>query len=298
MKNLTAGKRCAAVRSLRPLCLMLTILGLAESGGEAATLVVPLDFAAVDGNDLYADTPPPTSGCRVQEVYTAAYFTNMMSRPGVLVQMACRPDRLVTTPRTVVLRAYELRLSTTQRGPGSLSSRFDDNLGADTTLVFSGDLTWSTQGAGPSLGPRPSDYVIPFQYPFVYDPSQGNLLVEWRVGDSPEGRPAFDAHLFADGKIRLRYGASATASTSTFSNAGLAIRELTVEPLELAIWPDADAVNLVVTGPPGWSGRVQHSSDLETWTDWFDLTFEAAPYQTNDLSAATPPQQFYRVTMP
>ena len=57
-------------------------------------------------------------------------------------------------------------------------------------------------------------------------------------------------------------------------------------------------MNLVVAGPPGWNGRVQRSSDLETWTDWFGLTFETTPYQTNDLSAALPPPQFYRLVMP
>jgi hypothetical protein len=277
---------------------VLALLCLAGSGVGAATLVVPPNFDAADGSDMYADTPPPSSGCRFQEVYTAAYFTNTMSQPALLVRMACRPDRTVTTPREVVLLNYELRFSTTQRGPGSLSSRFDDNLGADTTLVFSGDLTWSTLGAGPAQGPRAFDYVVPFQHPFMYDPSKGNLLVDWRVGNSPQGRPAFDAHLFSDGKTRLCYGASANASTAIFSNAGLAIRQLTVEPLALTIQRGSESVNLTVTGPAGWSGRVQRSPDLTTWTDWFGLTFEAAPYQTNDLSAAAEPQQFYRLAMP
>ncbi len=277
---------------------MLALVCLAGLGAAAGTLIVPPEFGTADGNDMYADVPPPSSGCRVQEVYTAAYFTNTISQRGLLVRMACRPDRLVNVPRTVALRAYELRLSTTQREPGSLSSRFDDNLGTDTTLVFSGNVSWSTQGAGPAQGPRAFDYGIPFQHPFVYDPRKGNLLVEWRVGDSPEGRPAFDAHLFPDGKTRLRYGASANATTSVFANAGLAIREFTIEPLDLAIGRDAETVNLQITGPAAWSGRVQRSPDLETWTDWFSLTFEAAPFETNDVSAATAPRHFYRVVMP
>lgn len=280
------------------LSMLFIIAGLAEFSAEAATLVVPPDFVAADGNSVYADTPPPSSGCRFQEIYTSDYFTNLISQRGLVVQMACRPDHVVTASRTVVLRAYELRLSTTQRGPGSLSSRFEDNLGADTTLVFSGDLTWFTQGTGPAQGPRPFDYVIPFQQPFLYDPSKGNLLVEWRAGDSPEGRPAFDAHLVPDGKIRLRYGASTTASMAVYSNAGLAVRELIVEPLQLAIRLEANAVKLAVIGPPGWRGLVQRSSDLESWTDWFGLTFERTPYQTNDLATFTRPPQFYRVTMP
>ncbi len=298
MKNLTGRNQCIGSMTLNSLCLALILLCLCAPGAETATLVVPPDFAAVDGNDMYADTPPPSTGCRFQEVYIAAYFTNLMPRPAVLVRMACRPDRTVTAPRQVELRSFELRLSTTQRGPGSLSSKFSDNLGPDTTLVFSGDVTWFTQGAGPTQGPRAFDYGIPFQQPFVYDPAQGNLLVEWRVANSPAGRPAFDAHLFPDGKTRLGYGASSSASTAVFSNAGVAIRELTVEPLELLIQRQTDAVHLNILGPPGWSGRVQRSSDFERWLDWFGLTFEAAPFETNDVPSSTGHRQFYRLALP
>lgn len=291
------GKRNARSGALSlGLCLVLLFPG--PTGVDAATLVVPPEVAAVEANGLYADTPPPTTGCRFQEVYPSDYFTSLMSQPGILVRMACRPDRSVTVPRDVVLRNFELRLSTTQRGPGGLSSRFEDNLGTDTTLVFSGDLAWSTQGTGPAQGPRAFDYVIPFQHPFAYDPSEGHLLVDWRVGDSPAGRPAFDAHLFADGKTRLRYGASANASTAVFANAGVAVREWTIEPLHLGIGRGPDSVLLWLEGPPGWSGRVQRSMDFETWTDWFGLTFGTGPYQINDPSSVSVPYQFYRLVIP
>jgi len=276
--------------------LTLTILGLAGSVVEAATLVLPPDCEGADANSMYANTAPPAAGGRCQELYAASYFAGVNA--GVIIRMACRPDRLVTASRTVELRGYELRLSTTKRGPGGLSSRFDDNLGPDTTLVFTGDVVWTTDGDDAADGPREFDYVVPFQRLFLYDPSKGNLLVEWRVASSPAGHPAFDAQLHGDARVRLLWGNSSADVVADFSNAGMAVRQFTLEPLALAIRPEADAVSLVVTGPPGWSGIVQRSSDLETWTDWFGLTFAATPYQTNDLSAATPPRQFYRVTMP
>jgi hypothetical protein len=284
---------CCAVLST----IVTTVL-LTPQTTPAADLTVPPEFEFVDANSVYAEDPPPASGARFQEVYAASYFTNMLTGPGVLVRMANRPDRLVKVPRTVTLIGYELWLSTTQRGPGNLSSRFDDNLGLDNTLVFSGDLTWSTQGEGPAQGPRAFDYVITFQHPFVYDPGKGNLLVEWRVANSPEGRPAIDAQLYSDGKIRLLFGGSTAASVASFSNAGLAVRRMTIEPFHLTIQNEPDSFKLSIIGPPGWSGRVQRSSDLGTWTDWFPLTFEELPFQTNDLSPASAQQQFYRLVMP
>ncbi len=296
MKNLTTIERSARIPTPGCPWLALTFLYLAGLRLEAATLVLPPDCAGVDGNSMYANTAPPATGGRCQELYTASCFAGV--KAGVVVRMACRPDRTVTAPRTVVLRGYELRLSTTQRAPGGLSSRFDDNLGPDATLVFSGDITWNTDGSGAAAGPRGFDYVVNFQHPFVYDPTKGNLLLEWRVADSPQGQPAFDAQLHSDARIRLLWGNSSTAAVANFSNEGVAVRQLTVEPLKLAIRLETNAVDLVVTGPPGWNGLVQRSSDLETWADWFGLTFETTPCQTNDLSAVAPQGQFYRLLMP
>jgi hypothetical protein len=219
----------------------------------------------------------------------------------VLVRMALRPDCSVTTARTVVMRNCEIRLCTTRRGPGAasaLSTRFDDNLGPDTTLVFSGDVSWTTQGDGPPGGPRAFDYIFPFQHPFQYDPAKGNLLVEWRVGDCGATAPGYDAISYADGQTRFLFAPSPSASVANYSSAQVLVAQFTVEPLQLLIRPDSAGVNLVVTGPPGWSGRVQRSSDLTTWADWFGLTFETTPYETNDLSAATGLQQYYRLAMP
>lgn len=298
MKNTTAGIQCAGPRTLQPLSLIVTLLWGTVPGAGAATLVVPPGHDAVDGSAMYANEPPPPAGGRCQELYEAADFAAMIPKAGVIVKLALRPDRIVNAPRTVTLQNYQLRLSTTQRKPGGLSARFDDNLGPDATLVYSGDITWTTDGSGPANGPRAFDYVVDFQQPFVYNPKKGNLLVEWRVGNSPAGRPAFDAAMHSDGRTRLLWGNAINASAMEFSNAGRAVRQLTVESLQLAAWGQADSMSLQVTGPAAWSGRVQRSTDLETWTDWFSLIFEAAPFETNDVSAATAPQQFYRVVMP
>jgi hypothetical protein len=191
---------------------------------EAEAIVVPPEFESVDGNAGYAEDPAPPTGVRFHEVHPASEFSQMASGPGVLVQMAFRPDKTVRAPRTTVFHDLELRLSTTDRGPGSLSSRFDDNFGADTTVVYSGDLRMSTQGSGPPDGPRAFNYVVEFQEPFVYDPSEGNLLIDWRAS-SAEGIPFFDAHDYGDGLNRLLFARSPSASTAVYETSGFSVLE-------------------------------------------------------------------------
>ena len=169
-KNSCPPKRGKAKSSL----LLLPLTCLAAFGLQAGTVVAPSSCDQSDGNDAVVSSPWPSF--RGQRLYSASSFANMA--PGVLVSMAFRPDRSVTAPRTVAMRNWEVRLSTTRRGTGAtspLSTRFDDNLGPDTTLVFSGDVSWTTQGDGPSSGPRAFDYIVPFQRPFLYNPANESL---------------------------------------------------------------------------------------------------------------------------
>ena len=152
--------------------------------------------------------------------------------PGMLTQLAYRPDKDVTAPRTLVWHDLELRLSTTDRGPGSMSSRFDNNFGADTTVVYSGDLTMSTQAAGPRSGPRPFDYVIEFQQPFLYDPSEGNLIIDFRVS-SIEGGPRIDGPRYYDGQDRTLLALSPSATDAIVMFDAHNVVEFTVGPATL-----------------------------------------------------------------
>ncbi len=297
MKNSIVIKSRSMFVKAKSSSLLLTCL--AAYGLQAGTVVAPPGCDLADGNDGVVSSPSPS--LRGQRLYSASFFTNMTPKAGVLVRMALRADRSVTTPRTVVMRNCEVRLCTTRRGPGAasaLSTRFDDNLGSDTTLVFSGDVSWTTQGDGPVGGPRAFDYIFPFQRPFLYDPAKGNLLIEWRIGDCGAAAPGYDAVSYADGQTRFLFASSPFASVANYFSAQVLVVQFNVEPLQLSIQPEAEGVKLVVAGPAGWNGHVQRSSNLETWKDWFGLTFETTPYRTNDVSSTTRPQQYYRLAMP
>ena len=64
--------------------------------------------------------------------------------------------------------------------PDGLSTTFDDNVGADAMVVWSGPITYGSANTGPVGGPRNFDIIMTFTTPFLYDPSMGNLLVEFR----------------------------------------------------------------------------------------------------------------------
>jgi len=80
-------------------------------------------------------------------------------------------------------------LSITDAEPGNLSNTFDDNTGPDPVTIFFGDIT-----VGPSEGcnTNPCPFVgepLPFQIPFQYNPSLGNLLLEIIVPPCVGGTP-------------------------------------------------------------------------------------------------------------
>jgi hypothetical protein len=187
---------------IKPVCRVLaaSVVLLAVCRVEAETLVVPSGLENVEGDGYFAGQSFAAPGVRFQEVFSASEFALMESSPGAIVQMAFRPDESVDAPRTTIWRTFELKLSTTDREAGTLSPWFDENHGTDITLVYSGDLTMSTQGTGSSGGPCSFDYVIEFDAPFLYDPSVGNLLIDWRAW-SVEGSPMIDG--YDDGEARI-----------------------------------------------------------------------------------------------
>jgi len=77
-----------------------------------------------------------------------------------------------------------IKLSTTSRGTGNMSKTFADNIGADETLVFQGDLTVSS---GTDTPVNPFDFQLPIDVPFDFDSSSGNLLIDVTVEDCPPG---------------------------------------------------------------------------------------------------------------
>ena len=206
--------------------------GLAQVG----TVIVPSSHESTEGGDSFADNPAPVQGLRVQELYLADEFSSLPDGRGVLVGLAYRPDRRVISRRVAIARGTEFRLSTTDAQPGpALSWAFADNIGDDETLVYSGSWRVETDGSGPSSGPKDFDYSVDFQKPFIYDSSQGNLLVDWSFGPGSSGTPSFDSDALTPGAYRRLVGFG--PSTSSATEAGQDVR---IVQFELTWFGDAN----------------------------------------------------------
>lgn len=192
----------------------------------AQVIVVPNSLAASDGNTFVtAPTGGPTS-LREMQVFDASQF-GALSGPSFLTGIAYRPDRIAgpSGPRSVTLRIYA---STTSRSVAGLSTTFDQNIGADNTLVFSGTLDWTTGNLPGPGNTRQFDVLFPFTTPFLYDPAAGNLLLEMRLSGNGQ---AIRADTVTGNELtrKLVNTSSSNATIGSFGNPAQVV-QFTFEP--------------------------------------------------------------------
>jgi len=166
----------------------LVALGIAGKEAQAASLVVPNNLAAKEGNfqeGFIAEAPS-----RLQQVYAAS---QLGFQPLQISQIAFRPNGANPTPFDFQIGNIQVNLSTTEKNVDALSSNFADNIGADNTQVFSGTLTAGSANIGSVGSPKNFDIFINFTNSFVYNPKHGNLLLELKKFTNETTGDTFDA---------------------------------------------------------------------------------------------------------
>ncbi|MDB6053810.1 MAG: glycoside hydrolase family 18 [Verrucomicrobiales bacterium] len=148
-------------------------MGLSVFGQPLVTLPPVLPTSA----DSSQYTPLLASSVRIQDLFGSIYFTN---GPVTISQIRFqrRPGSAPFTNASVTVR---IAMSTTTRAPDALNSTFSANIGADQVIVFDSAISLSSF-APASFNPatQPFDIAIPLASPFNYDPSKGNLLVDFK----------------------------------------------------------------------------------------------------------------------
>jgi hypothetical protein len=193
----------------------LALLALAAAGAslpaQGDTVVIPAIYENVDGNSNLVfpfgalDLPPSNYPFRFQQVYGAAEFGEL---PEAITISAVRfrVDQGTGGRDPFSVQSLELRLGTTSKAPDALTSlELGSNIdGGDTTLVFTGELNWDPCDAGPC--PLPAfDLEIAFSTPFVYDPTAGNLIVDFTNLSETYPIQLFDvANTVGDGVSHVR----------------------------------------------------------------------------------------------
>ena len=164
----------------------LLLFGFALSQVNAQPVVVPNANESVEGdtsNIIPFSTIAATS--RYQQIYESTQF----SECGNIVQVNFRFDQ----GRPEDSETYDdisIQLSTTNVTPAALSDTFAENIGLNVTTVYEGELIFSAPAC--AIGPCPFDNIITLQTPFNYNPSDGNLLLDISIPQSPSYE-AFDA---------------------------------------------------------------------------------------------------------
>ena len=174
------GEGAATTNSLQsPPCSWRTWLGAilvchAASLSALAldSLVVPNGLETKDG-DLSDNFVPFNLGSpvRYQQDYGASQFT-ATGGPMLIKEIRFRNDADLGRPFDVILPDVQISLSTTRVAPSALSVFFARNIGPNETEVFPrGPLHLRSQSLG-------FDIVIGLADPFLYNPSEGNLLMD------------------------------------------------------------------------------------------------------------------------
>jgi hypothetical protein len=237
---------------------LLLLSGIDSSQATEIRIVSPSAYSETEGEESVDE------GCcspyRYQAVFPAEDFAALGNKPHWLVAYTWRPDHTVTNLRTIQFPDNEVRLSTTQRGPDDLSLEFDDNLGSDVTQFYRGPLTAVADAQDPVPGPR-EFYRTDFPAgvtPYLYDPSQGNLLfdvIAWQ-GESPSGRadqiPGMQTALYGSSPFSTH---AQRVPANVFQLTFIPVAEPRVVSVDLV----PTGIRLRFTGIPGRSYNVERA---------------------------------------
>ena len=112
-----------------------------------------------------------------QQIYNGSAFTRVMPTGGWIRDISFRVDGMFGVDFSAGLTNFQLHLSTTTRSPDGFSGIFSENVGTDDTAVLAGTVVLEGSRGGQFGG-----VIFYFgDHPFYYDPSQGNLLMDFRI---------------------------------------------------------------------------------------------------------------------
>ena len=178
-----------------------------QAFAQETKIVVPNDAADIEG----AGRGGTESGSyQFQEIFHANQFDSLNGN-NLLTRWSLRPDAEAIEGERIEYERLEIRVSVTQTDPDMMSQTFAENITDTETVVYDGPWSVVSQNTGPVGGPKDFDLHIDFEKPFRYDPSEGNLLFNWRSW----GAGAIDIDFFGHPIMkRLRFSAEVIGSTN------------------------------------------------------------------------------------
>lgn len=160
---------------MQRLSSLLAVAALAAVA-SAQTLVVPSVAAAADGNSS-TSWPFDVATMRIQYIYDSSHFTNNGVTFPILINQIRYRANASTTTWTGSSGTLQMDLSTAPFDFLAITNTFASNHGADQTNVYNGPLTCNA-GSSTTGTPGPFYTTVTFSQPFLYDPSQGDLVID------------------------------------------------------------------------------------------------------------------------
>src|SRR5690242_6880454 len=161
---------------------LIVILGVLSAAAGANTFIIAPNAQTNQPGTFPGTLSGTNPNTRLQQVIGADQFH---SNPILINQIAFRafPG---TGAVNATIPSLSLFLSTSPNAPNTsggktlISTDFQSNIGPDNTLVYSGPAALNSSGCVfPSV--CSFDMVITFTTPFLYDPSQGPLLLDFQM---------------------------------------------------------------------------------------------------------------------
>ena len=176
-----------------------------DTGPSSAVPFGFIDFSGInDANDIF------------QQLYTAASFG---TDPVLITALTFFTDQTTAHKGLMAYTDQEVYLSTSATSVGSPADNFAGNRGADFTLVYSGTRVIGFEGFPIDPCATCTATVLTFAItPFLYDPSQGDLLLEVRQ----QGVTYSADHLY--------FRAGVSPNVSSLEVGGLLENEVIVNP--------------------------------------------------------------------
>ena len=214
------------------------------SPAVAQTVVTPNAAATREGNSNNG-FPFSAGSNRYQQIYAASEFSQVTA-PVKVTQIAFRPDA-GSSAFTTNFANVQFDLSTSQSLPTALNGSFAANVGPDDTIVRSGALTLSSSATGPASGPKGFDIIVTLTTPFLYNPANGNLLLDIRKFSAENTGQQFDTE---DGSGVSSRNTSTNVNGDFGTVPGFSqalVTQFTFEPVNAAV-PEPGSVALLVSG--------------------------------------------------
>lgn len=197
---------------------------------EEIQLVSPSQFADMESQNDLPTIPGSEGSFRGQILYEASDFSSLAG-PHLITQFAWRPNGSQSESFIVSSESVLFRLSTSEKTVGNMSSTFDENVGPDEQVVAQNDEPMSIEYpvVGPPGGPMEFTIVSELGNPFLYDPSQGNLLLDFIISSASE-LPA-DNVAVPDPTLTTKWIAGPAEGTTSLLEFGGIITEFTFAPV-------------------------------------------------------------------